>query len=407
MRSLAAADASVSFAALRLSFRAREFGAFLGRFQIDAGPAIHLSAGCTVVFAKDAKRHNVRRALKLMRNLNQFIAEITSRRYGPNSEQIPADVVIRLVSWHTPAGEAFADAVGQREEAEPTRSSVGGQTHPQFDEYPYVLVLECAERSLHDACAKERIAGYNLSAVRGAAGCVVWCVLQLHKRRICHGDLKQRNVVRLGGGWVMCDMDASGPFGAMIGYKTSTAYAPPELARVRFTDGGSVAASPSFDAWSLGVLLFELCSGRTLFRQDTANDELIDEADKTLLCTWHTISDKLLEDVFAAPEAEVPEQVVADAKQLIRWCLKGEPAARPTMAQIMAHRFFVESAPPPCVLPMRYFAFMSYAQADAKLGVSTWLDMRQAKLTLEGMRQVRLSQPPQRARESVLLAHRE
>lgn len=40
-------------------------------------------------------------------------------------------------------------------------------------------------------------------------------------------------------------------------------------------------AHPSFDVWSLGVVLFELCAGHTLFSQDTANDELIVESDKT------------------------------------------------------------------------------------------------------------------------------
>ena len=38
-------------------------------------------------------------------------------------------------------------------------------------------------------------------------------------------------------------------------------------------------AAASFDVWALGMLLFEMCAGRNLFAQDTANDELTDSAD--------------------------------------------------------------------------------------------------------------------------------
>ena len=99
--------------------------------------------------------------------------------------------------------------------------------------------------------------------------------------------------------------------------------------------------------------------------------------------------------------ASAPERarVVADAKNLIRWCLKGEPSQRPTAAQLLAHRFLEPAAAAPAARRMRYHAFMSHAQADASgtvgtlffayeaLGLHNWIDMRQAKLTLEGMRQ--------------------
>ena len=39
------------------------------------------------------------------------------------------------------------------------------------------------------------------------------------------------------------------------------------------------------------------CSGQVLFNQDIANDELIDDADKTRLCTWLVISDDELASV--------------------------------------------------------------------------------------------------------------
>jgi hypothetical protein len=82
--------------------------------------------------------------------------------------------------------------------------------------------------------------------------------------------------------------------------------------------------------------------------------------------------------------------------------LKGDSAHRPTAQQILDHRFL--ALPPllatiPKAMPMQFYAFMSHAQADAsgttgtlyfaykQLGLHNWLDMRQANITLEAMRQ--------------------
>ena len=135
-----------------------------------------------------------------------------------------------------------------------------------------------------------------------------------------------------------------------------------------------------------------------MFAQDTSNDELIDDADKTRLCTWHTITDEELAPVLR-DAVGVSEQTICDAKSLIRWCLQGASRNRPTIEQMLQHRLLSADGPPPPPMPMQYHAFLSHAQADAsgtastlfheykKLGLHCWLDMKQEQLTLEGMRQ--------------------
>jgi serine/threonine protein kinase len=69
-------------------------------------------------------------------------------------------------------------------------------------------------------------------------------------------------------GWILCDLDAATTFGEQIkGKQSSSAYCPPELACSKFANGPPVHAGPEYDIWSFGVLLFELCSGQTLFSQ--------------------------------------------------------------------------------------------------------------------------------------------
>eukprot|EP01046_Picozoa_sp_COSAG06_P039371 COSAG06_NODE_4642_length_4072_cov_6.437956_2_plen_841_part_00 len=141
-------------------------------------------------------------------------------------------------------------------------------------------------------------------------------------------------------------MDAATHTGKPIGKKTSTAYSPPELARVRASDGEQLQiASTSFDVWSLGVMLFELCTGRTLFRQDTSNDDLLMDEDKDTLCAWQEISETELEEVFASLEADDTADIKRqDAKHMIRWCLQGDPLQRPDVKGMLKHRFLYTSS---------------------------------------------------------------
>ena len=73
------------------------------------------------------------------------------------------------------------------------------------------------------------------------------------------------------------------------------------------------------------------------------NDELVEASDKTRLCVWQTISDDelspVLKDAFDGTHMPVAMHTVNAAKSLIRWCLKGDPAERPTVEEILGHTF--------------------------------------------------------------------
>jgi serine/threonine protein kinase len=91
-------------------------------------------------------------------------------------------------------------------------------------------------------------------------------------------------------------------------------------------------AHESFDAWSFGVILFYLCTGRKLFADLGASDDNIKKrSDQDQLMKWskrslNTALLKLDDDKFKV-------------KDLLERCLQPRPHDRPTMSEILEHRF--------------------------------------------------------------------
>lgn len=438
----------------------------LKRYTLDRGPCVYESPRSKVVYATDEivdhrlslgailKTGGQRVCLKWMREQRGFETEVISRGH------LADDSVIQLIGWHTPESFKPSPAFPRYDERAQEE-----HTHTR-DVYPFVLVLARGERSLYEACAKERLAGYDLTRIVGIFVDAVTCVQKLHAANVMHGDLKQRNILcicddtvdddavqetptsvespeiftprqsfirdrrnrngllRTAIGptiddddigptiddddrWLLCDMAESLEVGNSIDPRSLSlsAYSPPEFVRANLCGQTTLVPRTSSDVWSLGVILFELCAGRTLFAQDTSNDELIEESDQDRLCTWDTISDDGLLPVLSKMDVGKldPHQckcVVSHAKSLIRWCLKGAHDERPTIDQILDHPLlsFDRICTSCDKMPMKYHAFISHQQAHAsgiaatlyheyrQLGLHCWLDVRQEDLTLQGMR---------------------
>lgn len=120
--------------------------------------------------------------VKKMQHWEQFQSEITGRLTS-DGETLSRDCVINVLRWHTPAGLTLTNMQGQTEEPQHTAAD---------DKHPFVLVMARGQRSLHDACAKERIAGYDSQAIVETFRSVVMCVQDLHESGVVHADLKQR-----------------------------------------------------------------------------------------------------------------------------------------------------------------------------------------------------------------------
>jgi len=219
--------------------------------------------------------------------------------------------------------------------------------------------------------------------------------------------------------------------------KKSTAYFAPEAAIHHANEqhgiDSTLVVDTSLDVWSLGVVLFELCTGQHLFSQDMGNDNMVKSESYDRLCVWLVIDDESLQCCFDfnsdntntdSTTTDVTDMICtarqrSDAKHLIRWCLQSDSTKRPSIKQILNHRFLGGNENPPMPsfqflaplfesgLPilstnsrrMKYHYFISHMQSEASgdvgtlfflltsLGMQCWRDMNQTNITEAAMRQ--------------------
>ena len=317
--------------------------AFLGRYVLDSVPPVHRSATCLIRLARDTENDDASVVLKLMLNEDEFRREISTREHIGHS-----NVVIGIRGWHTPdgisvAGTAADGSLGQQ----PTPAVPLDEEHAELR---YVLIMERGGQSLFIENVTQRIAGVNAASVATLFRATCAQVAALHGLGLVHGDIKLRNVIRRFGSDAvcLCDLDAGIQIGTKrsTDVKVSTAYAAPEVQASRRAKT-PLEAHPSLDVWSLGVVLFELCTGRTLFAQDISNDDMVEVDDETRLATWSCTPDHTLEALFSDDAAQCTPEQKRDAQHLIRWLLCGDAARRPSLAEILAHRFLGGDAGPP------------------------------------------------------------
>eukprot|EP00942_MAST-04A_sp_MAST-4A-sp1_P009371 g9371.t1 len=386
---------------------ARSLYSKFGRYKIgNGGKPLHRSLTSIVLFATDVLDNQKNVALKLMQNYDEFKREIITRFSDTIKTSAINMCVVKVLGWHLPDGdkrnpinmEAKMLRKKQRENVE--------KSNKFYPEYPYVLVMERGIGSLFQELSTQRIAGCKLKEIEYLFRQAVKNVGQLHQIGYIHCDLKPRNFVQVEGhGLLLCDLDAACQVGQTrdIDMKSSTGYCPPELAQCKFTNIATKYIEniqAGFDVWSLGVIFFELCTGQQLFHQDLSNDNLVNETDKSILCAWHTISDKYLSLVTFPNNRQFTDA----ARDLIRWCLKGKPDERPkNIDEILDHRFFQSSlfgnrlVNSLTLRPMKYHMFISHMQGESsgeigtlynalvRLGIHVWRDMSQKNIDANSM----------------------
>ncbi|KAF0712343.1 Aste57867_4862 [Aphanomyces stellatus] len=241
-------------------------------------------------------------------------------------------------------------------------------------EYPHVMVMPAADRSLEDIYLKER-PGDNERRILLQQ--VAEDLQHLHQSELVHGDVKKLNVIRVGNRLKLIDLDATTAFGDHVGGKFSSGSLPPELfyklssaedvhlhfnhwANVESTNHdlwqkvkpkGSfvvksfqhendklpydlVKAHPSLDVWAFGVLMYQMYSGEELVPTDINQDVIDDKIEQAATWTQEKLTTRI--------HNKIRNGLVRD---LLEKLLVIDPEDRITMDGVLEHPYYkVESS---------------------------------------------------------------
>ncbi|KAF0694397.1 Aste57867_14737 [Aphanomyces stellatus] len=243
----------------------------------------------------------------------------------------------------------------------------------EMSDYPFVMVMPAADRSLEDIYLKER-PGENERRILLQQ--VAECLRHLHEFDLVHGDLKKLNVVRVGNQVKLIDFDATAAFGEPVGAKFSSGSLPPELFYELKTDAERqiycqhwsnieslnldlwqkikpkngfvvktyqhtraelpyelVKAHPSLDVWAFGALMYQIYSGEELVSTDINQDVVEDKIAQAATWTQEKLNSRIQNKISNAT-----------VRDLLQKLLVVDPDNRMTMEAILGDSYFkVES----------------------------------------------------------------
>lgn len=229
----------------------------------------------------------------------------------------------------------------------------------------YCIVMPYADRNLFDSIKKDGYAGKDFITISRFFCEIARCVEHLHSRGIIHADIKPSNIVTDGIHWKLIDLKAAREIGAYVCSDSSSAFVPPEVVirnngecRLVECEERKVKGECSFDMWSLGCVLFHMCSkdNSPLFQGDNYDSlatEHVDGSDSifVLYCWCDEMKERKLDKV---------ENVLA--RNLISQLLWKDPTKRCSMGRLFQHPFLSGSTKVARLLGQRPKAdvFISY-----------------------------------------------
>ena len=361
---------------------------WFGRYKVvDTQPA-HQSATCHVYQAEDelslTNGRPMRVALKLMRVKEHMRREVQSREHGFDPHLIMS--ILRTHPEYLNIGSEDVDVTVTVHEMALSKVSA---------ERMYCIVMPLADKNLFVSLKQERWAGRALDEVRHVFKQLVSAVDHMHQRGVLHGDIKTLNIVRMDGRWLLIDLDAACELGKQtVGSKSSSAYIAPEAlfvsndttevivrsARSRSllgVDFDLLLAHPSFDIWSLGCVLYQMCHPGVipLFqgdRDDNLSHDLSRPDNLFALANWtDELKSKKLSEIRrsgADSDTDTNRVLYDRARNLLSRMLSKSPATRPSIPAILDHPFVSGKDSVRMVGdPFLYDVFISYrVAADAE-----------------------------------------
>ena len=206
---------------------------------------------------------------------------------------------------------------------------------PQFGQTACALVLEAGRQDLKSvmhARGGMGEGGLNGPALRDAALAAARCVEAMHKVGLVWTDVKPENFIVTSDS-IGCDGDCPLEVkgidveSAMPKGETPVDFSPeaspPEFA-TDFHNGRALdhVLDFSYDIWSVGMLLYELGTGKSYFEHETSDE---------------------ITQMLSSPDFEVDLRNVKHSRlrNLIGKCLQTDPRKRPSITEVLLHPYFL------------------------------------------------------------------
>jgi len=183
------------------------------------------------------------------------------------------------------------------------------------------LVMESGIHDLRKHISENASQGFRGKEMLEIALSAGKCLQSIHASNLVWTDLKTENFVLTGKGVRGIDLESAVAVGRHpIDYSPEAC--PPEFADALMNDRATeFIVDPSYDMWSLGMMLYELSTGASYFEGMEVNE----------------ITDLLRNPYFEVDASLVEEDSLQD---LIQWCLSTHPELRPTISEYLRHSYF-------------------------------------------------------------------
>ena len=191
------------------------------------------------------------------------------------------------------------------------------------------LVLESGQRNLRDLCNARKNVGLSGTTLRQTIVAIAQCVQGVHSSGLVWTDLKAENFVTTTDSLGESDLQVKGidlestvkAGGPPIDYSPEAC--PPDFAIEEAAGRGTdFRVNYNYDSWSLGILLYELAVGRSIYGNRSDNE----------------IARLLRQGSFEPDVNAVEDDRLRD---LIEQCLQLDPKKRPEITQILLHPYFL------------------------------------------------------------------
>jgi serine/threonine protein kinase len=202
---------------------------------------------------------------------------------------------------------------------------------PNFDNQ-CALIMESGLMDLAEFLRKRNNQGLQGKTMRDAAAAAGQCVQAMHNSRMVWTDLKTENFVVTeeptseDSGLTVrgIDLESAQAFNANPSDFSPEA-CPPEFAEAYLEgEGPEFILQPSYDIWSLGMMLFELSTGKPYFFKKNGT----------------VITKTLRKEDFVADVSAIQNDKLRD---LVSKCLQRNPNKRPSISAFLLHPYFTTS----------------------------------------------------------------